>query len=371
MMCGVCNVDTSFISSAIGICVSCLRTSSLQDIEPIIHSNHAEARIGFPLPQSPPKTKGGISCRLCVSECKISENEWGWCGLHGNKSGRISHRYPKNKALLSWYLDAQVTNCCNAWFCPAGTGCEYPKYANKPGAEYGYYNLALFFYGCSFNCLFCQNWQHKNLDYAKLTSVDEIVEVTLNNQKISCWCWFGGSPEPQLSFTFKAQKKLIQEKHEEHIIRFCYEWNGDGNTNLALQAAKYACDSGGNIKFDFKAWNPTVHKALTSMDNKRVHENFVRIFDRHWDHRSTDNPILGISTLLVPHYVDVEEIEKIARFLGELDPNIPYSLLIFHPDFKMNDLPVTPRKQVMDCENAAKKYLNNVNIGNKHLLSIN
>ncbi|MCJ7456561.1 radical SAM protein, partial [Candidatus Bathyarchaeota archaeon] len=81
-------------------------------------------------------------------------------------------------------------------------------------------------------------------------------------------------------------------------------------------------------------------------------------------------PLLTATTLLVPGYVDVLEVEKIAIFLADLDRKIPYSLLVFHPDFMMSDLPVTPYRQVQDCYRAAKKHLASVNIGNLATLGI-
>jgi len=43
--------------------------------------------------------------------------------------------------------------------------------------------------------------------------------------------------------------------------------------------------------------------------------------------------VLNATTLLVSHYVDEHEVEKLAEFITSLDPEIPYSLLIFHPDY--------------------------------------
>jgi len=77
---------------------------------------------------------------------------------------------------------------------------------------------------------------------------------------------------------------------------------------------------------------------------------------------------LTATTLLVPYYVDAKEVSAIARFIADINPAIPYSLLIFHPDFCMDDLPVTPKKQVNECYRAARRYLERVNIGNIHLL---
>ena len=77
---------------------------------------------------------------------------------------------------------------------------------------------------------------------------------------------------------------------------------------------------------------------------------------------------LTATTLLIPGYIDKREVEKITKFISKLNPDIPYSLLAFHPDFKMIDMPVTNKKQAEECYQTAKKYLNRVHIGNKHLL---
>jgi pyruvate formate lyase activating enzyme len=80
-------------------------------------------------------------------------------------------------------------------------------------------------------------------------------------------------------------------------------------------------------------------------------------------------PVLTASTLLVPGYVNAEEVEKIAKFISQISPEIPYTLLAFYPCYIMNDLPTTSRKQAMECREAAEKHLKNVRIGNIHLLS--
>ena len=95
--------------------------------------------------------------------------------------------------------------------------------------------------------------------------------------------------------------------------------------------------------------------------NKQTLENFEYLANR--------GNFIVASTLLVPGYVDVSEVEKIAEFIASLDENIPYSLLAFYPHFYMRDLPTTSRKHAEECYRAAKRYLKNVRIGNVHLLS--
>ncbi|HIQ30475.1 MAG TPA: radical SAM protein [Candidatus Caldiarchaeum subterraneum] len=364
--CSLCGFTSPLLPKAVGVCRRCLLERMEEAVEAAL-KHHAEARVKFNLPPFPPKTRGGVRCTLCAAECIMQDGEVGYCGIRKAENSRIKSLSTPDKALLHYYLDPHVTNCCNAYFCPAGTGCGYPKYAVKPGPETGYYNLALFFYGCSFNCLFCQNWNHKILNQAKLTSADEIVNLTLGNRRITCWCWFGGSAEPQLPFALNASRLVLERKPEGRLVRICWEWNGDGHSALVRRAAELSYESGGNVKFDLKAWNKPIHIALTGMDNERVLRNFELVY-RGFYERRRGVPVLGATTLLVPHYVDEEEVGEIARFVASLDDEIPYNLLVFHPDFMMDDIPATPEKQVWSCYKAAKKYLKNVNVSNLHLL---
>jgi pyruvate formate lyase activating enzyme len=81
-------------------------------------------------------------------------------------------------------------------------------------------------------------------------------------------------------------------------------------------------------------------------------------------------PELSGCTLLVPGYVNVDEVERIAQFIGNINEHIPYSLLVFHPAFQMMDLPITPKEQAMNCLNIARKNLKNVHLGNEFLLRL-
>jgi pyruvate formate lyase activating enzyme len=366
--CSVCRQFSPFIASAIRVCRRCLLERP-EDALIIVRESHARARTGFGLPPSPPKSSRGVACNLCAAACVIPEGGVGYCGIRGARGGRMWSLSGTDYGLLSYYLDPHVTNCCNAWFCPAGTGCGYPRYAARDGPELGYYNLALFFYGCSFNCLFCQNWNHKMLKMGRKVTTRELVDLTLSNDKITCWCWFGGSAEPQLPFAVNSSRKLLELKGDK-ICRICWEWNGDGNPALVKRAGEQALVSGGNVKFDLKAFDSPLHIALTGMPNEATLRNFELIYREFYNERR-DVPVLGATTLLVPHYVDEEEVSSIAKFIAELDDTIPYNLLVFHPDFMMRDLPITPERQVLNCYKAAKKYLRRVTVSNLHLLAKN
>ena len=82
------------------------------------------------------------------------------------------------------------------------------------------------------------------------------------------------------------------------------------------------------------------------------------------------NAVYGFaSTLLVPGYVDRQEVSNLARFISSLSPDIPYSLLAFAPQFMMRDLPTTSRRHAEEClAEAQAQGLKRVRVGNVHLL---
>ena len=86
--------------------------------------------------------------------------------------------------------------------------------------------------------------------------------------------------------------------------------------------------------------------------------------------RRPELPVLMATTLLVPGYVDAVEVAQIANFIADHSPAIPYSLLIYHPDDLMTDLPITPFPQVAECYRAATRHLTQVHVGNLHLLGV-
>jgi pyruvate formate lyase activating enzyme len=161
---------------------------------------------------------------------------------------------------------------------------------------------------------------------------------------------------------------LEKAKAEERILRICWETNGYMNPKLAEKAAEYALESGGNIKFDLKTWSDELNITLCGVSNKPTLANFKMIGEKFYKKRK-ELPVLSASTLLVPGYIDNEEVENIAKFMSEIDQNIPYTLLAFYPCYMMNDLPRTNRKQAQECQKTAKKHLKNTRIGNVHLFS--
>jgi len=273
------------------------------------------------------------------------------------------------KGILHWYYDPLPTNCVAWWFCPGCTGAGYPKYAYRRGAETGYANLAVFYGACSFDCLYCQNWHYRNLA-AKLGPVMSAESLAAKaDRHVSCICFFGGDPSVQMPHALKASEMALERAGDEgRILRICWETNGYWRRELALKAAELSYVSGGNVKFDLKTWDENLNQALCGVSNASTLAQFKMIGDKYFKKRS-ELPILTVSILLVPGYVDVEEVRGLASFIAEIDPMIPYTLLAFYPQYVLTDLPTTSRDLAYQCRDVAKEYLDNVRIGNIHLLS--
>jgi pyruvate formate lyase activating enzyme len=213
-------------------------------------------------------------------------------------------------------------------------------------------------------CLYCQNWHYRLPSPTSRVSAVDLAEAV--DDKTACVCFFGGDPSTQAVHAIRSSRIML-EKCRGRVLRICFETNGRWEPLLLAQAADLSLRSGGCIKFDLKAWTPEVHYALTGFAPELTRENFEGLVKAY--RTRPEPPFLIACTLLVPGYVDEQEVAFIARWLASLDPSIPYSLLAFHPQFMMDDLPVTSRRQAYACMHAAKDAgLERVRIGNHHLL---
>jgi pyruvate formate lyase activating enzyme len=373
--CKFCGKSDKLISNVLEICRDCILNQEKEKVKEYVLNVHKQIRKTEELPGSPPDfhdPNAKVSCKLCVNECSLGEGEISYCGLRMTNKDK-SKNIPMPSRSLSYmhgYLDMNPTNCCNSWFCPAGTANGHPKYSDFPGPEIGTYSYAAFMYGCSFDCLFCQNASHKHFSRLNIKNTEDYVNEFIQNKKITCVCYFGGTPECQFLFTISASEKILEKLQQvdpKRKMRICWEWNGSGNPKHVERCMQIAIKSGGNVKFDLKSYHEILNLALCGVSNKRTYENFKFLAEKYFGTRP-NVPEMSGCTLLVPGYTIAEEVEKIAQFIASINKDIPYSLLVFHPDYMMRDLPITPKKQAYKCLEVAKKHLNNVHLGNQFLL---
>ena len=359
--CQICGQTSSLIADLLSLCVDCIRTRPDQVLSPVLEA-HAAIRREFDLPPAPPRTDGGAECPLCVNACRLGEGELGLCGVRTAQDGRLVHLAGAPAgALVSWYDDSLPTNCVADWVCQGSRVASGQRGRGKV-------NLAVFYEACTFNCVSCQNWHFRlNRPPGKVSAGELAAQA---HHRTFCVCYFGGDPTPQMPHALAASRILAEQG-----VTICWETNGSMDSGLLDQAIELSVQTGGCIKFDLKAADENLHRALTGVSNRRTLENFSRAVS-HMPRRASQRqgrdtpPLVIASTLLVPGYVDAEEVGHIAGFIAELDTEIPYALLGFHPHFFLPDLPRTSVRHAEAAEAAAREAgLTRVRVGNRHLLS--
>ncbi|WP_052696160.1 radical SAM protein [Palaeococcus ferrophilus] len=173
------------------------------------------------------------------------------------------------------------------------------------------------FDGCNWNCSFCvwrevTRWSlclpdgaKKRLDIlwergVRYLSVDDAVELLM---KASARVAFLGGGEPTLDPELKALMRALRREG----IKPWLVTNGENLDDEMVELAE-------GITFSIKALDDRLHRGITGVSNERALENFER-------YAKTGK--LVAETVFVPGLVECDEIERIARFIASLNPDMP------------------------------------------------
>jgi molybdenum cofactor biosynthesis enzyme MoaA len=106
-----------------------------------------------------------------------------------------------------------------------------------------------------------------------------------------------------------------------------------------------------SVEVGLKSITDSIHLHYTGVSNYQILENTARL------HKSGKN--MFVESVLIPDYIDIDEIELISRYIANLDKDIRLILL---PYFKSGS---NPWRRPTPCEmeeaaDVARKHLNNV-----------
>lgn len=134
-----------------------------------------------------------------------------------------------------------------------------------------------------------------------------------------------------------------------------FETNGYGLTPATLDLLRSAgVDS---LWLDIKAYNKEVHRRLTGVDNDWILKLPEEILKRDF--------VLEVLSLYIPGWVEEDQIGKIAELLAKIDPEIPFTILAFFPQYKLSLVPPPNLDQMLAAyEKAREAGLRNVRLGN-------
>lgn len=326
-------------------CSDCIR-ERFEQIKEQVQGIHDQTRKPFGLTQAFTGQAGGPRCDICVNKCSIPEGRVGYCGVRKNIDGRIVGP-DRNWAYVEWYHDPLPTNCVADWVC-------------KGSSDQGHTNLAVFYEACTFNCLFCQNWHFRERKHR--ARAEELLRVADANT--GCVCFFGGDPTPFAMHSLEIAQQLRQRRRR---LRICWETNGSISPGLMTKWADHALATDGCLKIDFKTFNENLNIALCGTSNRNTKENIRRVAE--CIEQREKPPVLIVSTLLIPGYIDEQELESMARFISSINKKIPWSFLGFYPHFRFEDMPCSSRRQAEMALSIAADYgIGNTHLGNVHLL---
>jgi len=100
-----------------------------------------------------------------------------------------------------------------------------------------------------------------------------------------------------------------------------------------------------------------VHRRLTGASNDWVLRLPEEILNRGF--------VLEVLSLLIPGWVETEQIEKIASLLAGVDQSIPFTLLAFFPQYQMKHVSAPNLEQILSAYEAARAAgLDQVRLGN-------
>jgi len=266
--------------------------------------------------------------------------------------------------------------------------------------------LSIYQSSCNHNCLKCHSWYFAQIARGYWYSPEELVkEVLKYRERVTVWesreratmwhasdlcahcgmCILTGSKglycpgkltldkvmwSPQgygparniVSFTggdlycqpafYVKVFKLIKREAPDMWVHI--ETNGYGLTPKNLETLYEAgLDS---IWLDMKAYYEETYRYLCGTTNKWVLELPAIIHDM--------GIVLEVVLLYIPGLVEVDQLEKFAELLVEVDKDIPVMLLAFFPEFKLLHLRSPTLDEIVAGYMVLKKRLNKVRIGN-------
>jgi len=214
--------------------------------------------------------------------------------------------------------------------------------------------------GCSFRCVYCNAYRISQYPdsgwmYRGYVEPEDLVQEALNSfetslarnigvKKIS---FTGGEPSihtPYLEEVVSRMKEIIPE------LEVGLATNGFSTHKTMKRLVKLSS----YINFEIKAFDDEIHHAITGAPVKPVLKN------AEWLVRKHPEKIRVFRTVAIPGIND-SQIPKIAQFIKDIDPTLPYRLVGFRPHFMIYYHPA-PSKSFMQklVESCKKQGLENV-----------
>ena len=277
-----------------------------------------------------------VQCQTCEHFCAVKPGEAGKCGVRRNVEGTLH---------LAVYGEAIAVHVDPIE--------KKPLFHFMPSGDI----LSIGTYGCNFRCPFCQNWQMSQArnfddhrDYLGEPAMPKLLVDTCLKNNIQMIAYTYNEPTVFFEYTYDTAKLA-----HEHGIKNVYVSNGY-MSQAALDMIEPYLDG---INVDLKAFTEEFYNEHCQARLEPVKRNIAHMA------RETDIWV-EITTLLIPGLNDsAEELRAMAAWLAEVDPDMPWHVTAFHPDYQMQDRPRTAQRDLARAYEVGKEAgLHYVYVGN-------
>jgi len=276
-----------------------------------------------------------VRCFLCNHHCTISEGKYGLCRVRENRGGTLyTHAYGE---LIAQHIDPIE---------------KKPLYHFLPGSR----SFSIAAIGCNFQCGFCQNWQISQASEAKTLGLhpqevkpgDVIQQAKQSGSKSISYTY----TEPTIFFEYAYEIGQLAKREGLYNV---FVTNGYMTEEMIHMIHPYL--DAANI--DLKSFSNDYYRKICGGKLDPVLKS-IEMMKRL-------NIWVEVTTLVVPGQNDSEEeLKKIATFLAEIDPSIPWHISRFYPQYKMDELESTPIEAIQKAYEIGRQaglryvYLGNV-----------
>lgn len=274
------------------------------------------------------KLNDKVHCYLCPHNCVIEDGNFGKCNVRINQNGSLyTINYGEITAIALDPIEKK------------------PFYNYMPGANI----LSVGSFGCNFTCGFCQNYNvSQSVAQSNYIAKESLVEQASSlNDNIGIAFTYN---EPSIWYEYVYDcAKLLKETSKDSSVALVT--NGYISEKPLRSLLPYV-DA---MNIDLKTFNDKSYKKMCGGSLKPV-LNTIEI--------AASVCHVEVTTLLVSGQNDnLDEIEEIANFLSEINPNIPLHLSRYFPRYKATS-PATEISFMHKAKSIAQKHLNIVILGN-------
>lgn len=270
-------------------------------------------------------------CQVCMHHCNLEPGQIGFCRARKNEEGEIiCANYGR---ITSLALDPIEKKPLRMFY---------------PGKMI----LSAGSYGCNLRCMFCQNHGismagEDRAEFAYLSPADLADRAVAAKRAGNIGVAFTYN-EPLVGWEYiRDTAKLVREAGMKNVL----VTNGTSSLEVLDEILPFV-DA---MNIDLKGFREEYYQELGG-SLQAVKEFIVR---------SSMESHVELTTLIVPGKNDsVADMEDEARWIADLGRQIPLHISRFFPRYQMSDAEATDVRRIYLLAETARKYLDNVFVGN-------